>query len=1329
MKKFLSGLWALAMPFLLFGQPTMEEAARVESLLSRLPFPEVQSGFLYDRAPGLARLQSYATNPDAFPQSAIAFWLAVKEMRAAGKNVPLPGGIDLDKSILASRDRPSHVFPLAILDQAFYSLSDSAHRSGKLLHDSLGVFPAPGVGFKEIADAYRINLVSLLALSSLPERVVLRADNRFWYSDRAISGIRATKGAATQVLLFPGDSLEWFPLREGDLQVEVLYGTEVLFRQNLGTGPQTQSIEEAKRADDDPWWAETYKPCGGIRSTLIMAEIPFQGYEADDYPMHGIGEYSLYLAKNNAGECDLASVRKPMILLDGFDPLDERKAECLYGKYLRYQHPEGGDRLLGDLARDEENQYDLIILNFTQWNKPTGGVIEGGADYIERNAMVLISLIAKINQAMAENGSNEKLVIAGPSMGGLISRYALSYMEKHGMDHRCRLWISFDSPHLGANIPLSVQSFVKHFALEGNSTAAKKVLDYQLGSVAARQMLLVHHTHAVEHGPNPVFRPRFVENLTQNGLPGSGGWPSLCRKVSLVNGSLQGQKFGPGCALGNALRVKVVSQGMPLLTSLFQPFVPPVEPVDATLRAMPEQAELCTIFTAKLPGVPRTNLQLPPHLVGYCSIDQAPGGALDIFGSVGGRTGGGNGRAPMPFDISSIMEYQILTSGNWVRSIMMLFFGEEVNNPSIQVNLGGNSFGFGVEVLFSPDQINACFIPTKSALAYHWKEEWPGVWDEVLNNRDLTCRNETPFDATFGEAFNTDHVSLTQAKVEWLMEQMNSPNPPNGNGVSIDLKGTPSPCPFTRERFSIVNPKAGSTYLWSSPTGISMEEPGPGLTKTLGFESSSQPSTMRFVVEDPECPAQVVERPVVPTGSYRSYSISRLSPVCPGKPFRFTVEGAEPGSWYYFSASDIQGNLYSIENDGPTGTLLLPDEALFPIQLECIVAHNACSNTSRINLMPDAAQPVPDFQLECQGPGGYFCYGQSPIRFSIPLGDVPPGSYIHWIPEMQEPGSAIYTMETEMSYGLNRTATFHLINPGSLVFRVRVEVGCSWKERLFRFDFQNPSQMVVMPNGQMCYSCQSGMLWIQVQPNPLVQGPNAELRVTSGWEPIFPVHLDVKDARGKSVLSQSFEQGPFLLKLKDLLPAEYRIEMEDARLSRASTDFQLLENADQKLCISPNPAWIGLDEAVKISILKDQNGKDSWHYSIRDADGKSVFETKAGSSLSFPIQNLKPGSFLVEVSDGDAVLEQIFQVEQRDLPSLKLLPIPVVTDIRVTLENMEPHPSGYEVLVRDKMGLVRKRVHKSGEAFSLDLSDLPAEVYHIQISDPERVVGRMFRKE
>lgn len=1328
MKKSFSGLLLLLAPAILKAQVALSDSARIEALFRRLPFPELNAGFLYDRTPGLANLHYYAVHPEEFPESSLAFWLAVAELRDAGRNVPLPGGPDLQKVLLRFRSRPAHVFPLAILDQAFFTLSDSAQKSGLLLHDTLGFYPAPGAGFRDLVKQNRIQVLSYLPVNLLPERLVLQADEAFWFSDRGVTGIRVFRSDAKPVFLLPGDSLEWYPAREGALDLEVLHGNEVLFRRKLNPAPATQTIDERARPDEDPWWAERYRPCGGIRSTPIVAEIPFQGYEADDYPMRGVGEYSLYLSENNPGDCNLSSVRKPMILLDGFDPLDERKAECLYGKYLRFRKPGEGDRWLGDLVRGGENQYDLIILNFTKWQKPTTGFIEGGADYVERNAMILISLIQQINHAMIENGSTEKLVIAGPSMGGLISRYALSYMEKHGMDHHCRLWISFDSPQLGANIPLSVQEFVRFFAEEGNSKDARKVLDTQLGSVAARQMLLIHHSKgSLPPGPDPIFRPRFVENLTQNGISGSGGWPTQCRKVSLVNGSLQGKKFGNGCALGNALRARMASR-VPLVNSLVEPFISIAELANASLRALPENGE-CSVFSAWIFPSKKGLTKVQPLQPGFCSLDQAPGGALDIFGSVGGRTGGG-GYTPMPLDLSNIFTYSALTGSNWLRSLQILFNEDEIMNSSLGGTAGGNSFGLGLQTLFSPDQVNASFIPTKSALAYHWNQPDPGPWDEILNNRDLACQNETPFDATFGEAFNTDHVSLTEAKVDWLLEQMNSPSPPNGNGISIDLEGETQPCPFTRERFTIRNPKPGNQYFWSSPSGINMEEPGPGLSKTLGFESSSQPSTLRFQIQDPDCPTHILDRPVKPVGGLRVYSISRMNGVCPNRTFRFKVEGAEPDSWFYFSASDQQGNLYPVENEGPVGRLELPGEAMFPLQLECIVAHNSCSYTTRLNLVPEEPQPVPDFQVECQAPGGFLCYGQSPIRFSIPLGEVPAGSYIHWIPETGEPGSATYTLETEMSYGLNRSATFHLTNPGALVFRVRVEVGCSWKERLFRFDFQNTDQMVIMPSGQLCYSCQAGMLWIQAQPNPVVQSPTAEVEVQAGWQPVFPVSLRIRNVRGEEIRFWQLEAGPLRIPVKGLTSADYQLELKDARGMKASTSFVLLERENQALLISPNPAWLGRDESVRVSVLAKSDSGSSWKYEAFHSTGQPAIPSfSGGKSASISLKDVSPGSYRVRVSGSGLVLEEVLQLEGKVLPALEILPVPVQNEIRVEWKNHEPDPGGYQVLVRDKLGNIRKNERRTGTQFSMNLADLPAEVYHIQVSDSRQSVGKMFRKE
>lgn len=64
--------------------------------------------------------------------------------------------------------------------------------------------------------------------------------------------------------------------------------------------------------------------------------------------------------------------------------------------------------------------YDLVMLDF-----PEGGT------YIEQNAMVCIETINMLNERLQQSGSNEQIVVVGPSMGGQITRYALAYMEQH----------------------------------------------------------------------------------------------------------------------------------------------------------------------------------------------------------------------------------------------------------------------------------------------------------------------------------------------------------------------------------------------------------------------------------------------------------------------------------------------------------------------------------------------------------------------------------------------------------------------------------------------------------------------------------------------------------------------------------------------------------------------------------------------------------------------------------------------------------------------------------------------------------------------------------
>jgi hypothetical protein len=308
---------------------------------------------------------------------------------------------------------------------------------------------------------------------------------------------------------------------------------------------------------------------------VIASTIPFQGM-GETFASTSWADYHVYLRSNATCPATtpsniLANISKPIIILDGFDPLDKaRNYHILYNDKL-LSESNGDKTLLGERLRTLG--YDVIILNFPVLgskaaNKGTGidipsvvkkavGTLlvdvnldgrDGGADFIERNAMILIALIQKVNAALAANSSTNKLVIVGPSMGGQISRYALAYMEKQiqttptntAMNHNTRLWISFDSPHWGANIPLSLQQAVYFLGYTGNQQDAKDSYTQQLYSPAARQMLIEQL-----NGQNNLepLRTNYINNVTANGKTNSLGWPQNLRKIALVNGTKTGTRL------------------------------------------------------------------------------------------------------------------------------------------------------------------------------------------------------------------------------------------------------------------------------------------------------------------------------------------------------------------------------------------------------------------------------------------------------------------------------------------------------------------------------------------------------------------------------------------------------------------------------------------------------------------------------------------------------------------------------------------------------------------------------------------------------------------
>jgi|GEM_PF-2822384 len=72
----------------------------------------------------------------------------------------------------------------------------------------------------------------------------------------------------------------------------------------------------------------------------------------------------------------------------------------------------------------------------------------------------LAEIIIKFNNLRSSKESNEefeKTHIMGLSLGGVVAKKALTLLEDRNIDHKVNLYMSMDSPHLGAHVPLGLQ--------------------------------------------------------------------------------------------------------------------------------------------------------------------------------------------------------------------------------------------------------------------------------------------------------------------------------------------------------------------------------------------------------------------------------------------------------------------------------------------------------------------------------------------------------------------------------------------------------------------------------------------------------------------------------------------------------------------------------------------------------------------------------------------------------------------------------------------------------------------------------------------------------
>lgn len=225
----------------------------------------------------------------------------------------------------------------------------------------------------------------------------------------------------------------------------------------------------------------------------------------------GSGLAYLYLAE---GRTELTN---PVVVIEGFDIDNSIDWPVLY-ELLNQEN------LLEDLRA---MGYDAVVLDFDEAVEP-----------IQRNAYVFTRLVEMI---LGEIDPGQDMALVGASMGGLVGRYGLLWLEDQAIAHRVRNFISFDAPHGGANIPLGLQHWVDFFS--GQSDEAAFFLE-RLNSDAARQMLLYHvgSTAGTTAAPDPLLAAFDAD------VDALGDWPQSPRLSAIINGSgaMQDQGFDAG---------------------------------------------------------------------------------------------------------------------------------------------------------------------------------------------------------------------------------------------------------------------------------------------------------------------------------------------------------------------------------------------------------------------------------------------------------------------------------------------------------------------------------------------------------------------------------------------------------------------------------------------------------------------------------------------------------------------------------------------------------------------------------------------------------------
>lgn len=279
---------------------------------------------------------------------------------------------------------------------------------------------------------------------------------------------------------------------------------------------------------------------------------------------------------------------RPVILSDGFQTGPTKPYEAWV--HLGGDKPENAFSFIRELR---DRGYDLVILGYT-----------------DRSASILVNVEAAIDvikEANKKKAGKAPLLVGGFSMGGLVTRYALARLEtdEPEYDHQTSVYLSYDTPHHGAWVPVSLQTFA-HFIKKVSGLTGPS--DH-INSDAARELLWRHIPDLKTEPRQDPLRTKFLDELKRVGW-----WPGTRRSVRKLG-------VGNGVADGNGNGVPAGVDAMRVTTGWF---------ARTALRSQsdePDQVVARLRFDLLGLGTIRADVRT----AGFPALDSAPGGTLGGF--------------------------------------------------------------------------------------------------------------------------------------------------------------------------------------------------------------------------------------------------------------------------------------------------------------------------------------------------------------------------------------------------------------------------------------------------------------------------------------------------------------------------------------------------------------------------------------------------------------------------------------------------------------------------------------------------------------------------